>query len=148
MKRILIILIILCPYAAGGIMQAQLYRTSNAEIHSYSSGGVGVMAPSTADFRSTSAYGIGSVRMPMERTSVAPMHVANGAVRTVASSIKGGVLLEDSETESGYISPIRKAPVIPGVPDTNPTPIGDGWDVALLLAMLCVAYGIYLKRKC
>ena len=106
------------------------------------------MAPSTADFRSTSAYGIGSVRMPMERTSVAPMHVANGAVRTVASSIKGGVLLEDSETESGYISPIRKAPVIPGVPDTNPTPIGDGWDVALLLAMLCVAYGIYLKRKC
>lgn len=129
-------------------MQAQLYRTSNAEIHSYSSGGVGVMAPSTADFRSTSAYGIGSVRMSMERTAVAPMHVANGAVRTVASSIKGGVLLEDSETESGYISPIRKAPVIPGVPDTNPTPIGDGWDVALLLAMLCVAYGIYLKREC
>ena len=138
----------MCPYAAGGIMQAQLYRTSNAEIHSYSSGGVGVMAPSTADFRSTSAYGIGSVRMSMERTAVAPMHVANGAVRTVASSIKGGVLLEDSETESGYISPIRKAPVIPGVPDTNPTPIGDGWDVALLLAMLCVAYGIYLKREC
>ena len=105
------------------------------------------MAPSTADFRSTSAYGIGSVRMPMERTAVAPMHVANGAVRTVASSIKGGVLLEDSETESGYISPIRRAPVIPGVPDTNPTPIGGGWDVALLLGVLCAMYALCRYRK-
>jgi hypothetical protein len=41
----------------------------------------------------------------------------------------------------------RKGPGSGGIAPPD-TPIGDGWDVAVLLAMLCVAYGIYLKRKC
>ena len=76
-----------------------------------------------------------------ENTSYsAPMYVANGAIQTVASSIRGGVLSEEGENNVGYISPMRRAAVIPGVPDT---PIGEGWDVALLLALLCVGYVVW-----
>jgi hypothetical protein len=35
----------------------------------------------------------------------------------------------------------------PWVPDENDTPIGDGWDVAVLIAILCIIYGIYLRRN-
>jgi hypothetical protein len=77
------------------------------------------------------------------------MYMANGAIQTVASSIRGGVLSEEGENNVGYISPMRRAAVIPGVPDTNPAPICDGWDVALLLALLCVGYVVrrYLTLK-
>jgi len=41
-------------------------------------------------------------------------------------------------------------PYLPGDPESNEklTPIGDGWDVILLLVLLAVGYGVYLvKRK-
>jgi hypothetical protein len=58
--------------------------------------------------------------------------------------VTGGVLLDNSNSNGGYIPTIT--PVIPGVPDT---PIDDGWDVALLLALLCVGYVVrrYLTLK-
>ena len=71
------------------------------------------------------------------------MNIANGAVKTVASSIRGGVL-SDADA-SGYLPPTAPKRS-PGVPDTkpeSPTPIGDGWDVALLLAILCVGYVVW-----
>ena len=73
--------------------------------------------------------------------STAPMNVANGAVKTVASSIRGGVL-SDADA-SGYLLPTAPKRS-PGVPNTKPeSPIGDGWDVALLLALLSIGYVVW-----
>ena len=66
------------------------------------------------------------------------MNIANGTVKTVASSIRGGVL-SDADA-SGYLPPTAPKRS-PGVPNT--LPIGDGWDVALLLAILCVGYVVW-----
>jgi hypothetical protein len=70
------------------------------------------------------------------------MVVSNGSVKTIASSIKSGSLLGTENTGEDAGNTI--IPVVPGVPDT---PIGDGWDVAILLVLLCIAYGIYLRRN-
>ena len=74
------------------------------------------------------------------------MHMANGTVKTIASSIQGGVL---SEEPTGYTDPnrFRGRQNTMAPPTETDTPIGDGWDVALLLTMLCSAYAIYCYRK-
>ena len=146
MKRLFIILLVLCPCFAGGIMQAQLYTTSSSRgVHLSTSKGV-IATPSISNFRSTSVYRTTVMQENTSTSYSAPMYVANGAIQTVASSIRGGVLSEEGENNVGYISPMRRAAVIPGVPDT---PIGEGWDVALLLALLCVGYVVrrYLTLK-
>ena len=144
MKRLFIILIVLCPYIPYGHLQAQMYSTSSRMHHSYSTGGT-VEAPSNVEFRSTSVYNSNIRNTQQKCYSTAPMNVANGAVKTVASSIRGGVL-SDADA-SGYLPPTAPKRS-PGVPNTKPeTPIGDGWDVAVFLLLLCAAYVIYLKRK-
>ena len=144
MKRLFTILLLLFLFINGTILCAQLYTTSSGRYHSYTNGGV-VVAPVTYEFYSTSTYR--SAITPKQTSFTAPLVVANGTIKTLASSVKGGVLLGSANNSSeGYIPTTQDdTPIIPGVPDT---PIGDGWDVALLLAMLCVAYGIYLKRIC
>ena len=93
-----------------------------------------------SDFRTTSVYGRS---MATSRTySTAPMNMANGMVRTVASSLNGGVLLGNSDTNTGGETTI--IPVIPGVPDT---PLTMGWDIILFMGVLSILYAIYLKRK-
>jgi hypothetical protein len=94
------------------------------------------------EFRTTSVYGNSIAQK--RSYSTAPMQVANGSIKTIASTVTGGVLLDNSNSNGGYIPTIT--PVIPGVPDT---PIDDGWDVALLLALLCVGYVVrrYLTLK-
>lgn len=74
--------------------------------------------------------------------STAPMQMANGVVRTAASSVSGGVLLGNSGTNTGGETTI--IPVIPGVPDT---PLTMGWDILLFMGVLSILYAIYLKRK-
>ena len=144
MKRLFIILIVLCPYIPYGHLQAQMYSTSSRMYQSYSTGGT-VEAPSNVEFRSTSVYNSNIRNTQQKCYSTAPMNVANGAVKTVASSIHGGVL-SDADA-SGYLPPTAPKRS-PGVPNTKPeTPIGDGWDVVLLLTMLCSAYAIYCYRK-
>lgn len=92
------------------------------------------------EFRTTSSYGRS---MATTRTySTAPMKVANGVVRTAASSLNGGELLNGLNTNSSGETII--IPVIAGVPDL---PLSDGWDIALLLSLLCLGYAVYLKRK-
>ena len=136
MKRLFIILLILCPYVSYGHLHAQMYSTSSSTFRSFSTTGVGAAAPNTIEFRSTNTYGK-NLSNTTERTfSTAPMHVANGTIKTIASSLSG-VPVEDSNV--GYIPPTRPQRA-PGVPDT---PIGDGWDVALLLALLCVGYMVW-----
>jgi hypothetical protein len=72
------------------------------------------------------------------------MQIANGSIKTIASSVTGGVL---TNNEGGYIPPTTdndQGAVIAGVPDL---PIGEGWDVALLLAILCVGYVVWKYRS-
>jgi hypothetical protein len=74
------------------------------------------------------------------------MQIANGSIKTIASTVTGGVL---TNNEGGYISPTTdndQGAIIAGVPDL---PIGEGWDVVLLLALLCVGYVVrrYLTLK-
>lgn len=142
LKRLFIILFILCPFINGGYLRAQLFSTASSRYHSYSNGGAAV-APSY-QFHSTSIFGTTIAKK--EYSSTAPLFVANGTIKTIASSVKGGVLLGNTNDSSEGFIPITQdnSPIIPGVPDT---PIGGGWDVALLLAILCVAYAIYLRRQ-
>lgn len=135
MKRLFVILLVLCPYMSYGSLLAQIYSTSSSTFRSYSSAN-GVVPPTAIEFRSTSVYKKINQENNVQHYSTAPMQVANGSIKTMASSIKGGVLSSGDET--GYIPPTSPQRV-PGVPDTD-APIGDGWDVALLLALLCVGY--------
>lgn len=135
-------MLILCPLLPQGGLQAQIFSTASSRHHSYSSGGVAV-APSTYEFQSTSIYGTANSR---KSYATAPMQVANGSIKTIASSVTGGVL---TNNEGGSIPPTTgndQGAVIAGVPDL---PIGEGWDVALLLALLCVGYVVrrYLTLK-
>lgn len=141
MKRLFIILLlVLCPWVHSDLW-AQIYSTSSGKHHSYSNGG-GVMTPAPHVFRSTSTYGFLSNR---DRSySTAPMQVANGSISTVASTIKGGVLLENANPNYNSESTDSPEYVIPGVPDT---PIGEGWDLLLLLAMLCTIYVVRVTYK-
>lgn len=126
-----------------------MYTTSSASYHSYSTIGVAT-PPSTASFRSTSVYReYGSTALNTSSTSysTAPMRVATGGISTIASQLAGGVLAEENKMIDNGLRGPRKGPGSGGIAPPD-TPISDGWDVALLLAMLCVAYGIYLKRKC
>lgn len=100
----------------------------------------------TASFRTTSSYinhspATASVH-PLSQT--APMKVANGTIKTIASTIQSGVLAE--EQAYAPVSQIRGRQNTMAPPEYT-QPIGDGWDVALLLAFCCIAYGLFLKRK-
>ena len=119
-----------------------MYNISSRTHRSYSTGGT-IAVPSHVEFRSTSVYN-SNIRSNTQQKcySTAPMNVANGAVKTVASSIRGGVL-SDADA-SGYLPPTAPKRS-PGVPNT--LPIGDGWDVALLLAILCVGYVVWKYRS-
>ena len=142
MKRLFIILFILCTWVVSPMMQAQIYTTSSVS-HRSESSVRGISLPGVSPFRSTSAYTIGTTGY---RTySTASMHVANTAITTVASQLKGGVTTYESVfyTDNMGSGPRR----VPWVPDENEentdTPIGEGWDVALLLALLCVGYVVW-----
>ena len=147
MKRLFVIILLLCTWVAYPMLHAQGYTTSSATYRSVCGGGMAVQ-PSTATFRSTSSYaGRSSVARvaPSRAYSTAPMYMANGTITTVASQLQGGELAETPSSSNGF-SPQQRAAVIPGVP-YPPQPLSDGWDVALLLSLLCLGYAVYLKRK-
>ena len=146
MKRLFVILLVLCPLVSYSALWAQIYSTSSATYRSISTSGAGV-SPATSDFRSTSSYAGRTSTAQITRSvsySTAPMRVANGQITTAASQLKGGMLAEPpvSYLESKPHGPRRA----PWVPDEN-VPLSDGWDVAVFLLLLCAAYAIYLKRK-
>ena len=121
------------------MLHAQVCTTSSATYHTM---GTSSMAsqPTTASFRSTSSFARGGSAVQTTSSvsySTAPMRMANGTITTVASQLKGGVLTGGTDSPTGYI-PTRPQRV-PGVP----LPISDGWDVALLLAILCVGYVVW-----
>lgn len=125
-----------------GKLQAQIYSTASSRHRTYTNGGV-VIVPAPLEFQSTSLYKTSTRK---KSYATAPMQVANGSIRTVASSVTGGVLLENNTNtgDNGYIQPSENGAVIAGVPDL---PIGDGWDVALMLGLLCAGYVVFRYRK-
>ena len=140
MKRLILILFILIPLLTQGQLQAQIYSTSSSRHHTYTSGGV-APAPATYEFQSTSRFRATSSN---NSYATAPMQVANGSIKTIASSVTGGVL---TDNDGGSIPPAiggDNGAVIAGVPDL---PIGEGWDVLLLLAMLCTIYVVRVTYK-
>ena len=121
------------------MLHAQVYTTSSATYHSIGTSGM-ASQPTSTSFRSTSSYARSASAVqttPSVSYSTAPMRMANGTITTVASQLKGGVLTEGTDSPTGYI-PTRPQRV-PGVP----LPIGDGWDVAMLLAILCLGYVVW-----
>ena len=126
-----------------GHLQAQMYSTSSRMHHSYSTGGT-VEAPSHVEFRSTSMYNTNIRNTQQKYYSTAPMNVANGTVKTIASSIQGGVLSSGDSYASG---PQRIRGRKNTMAPPTETPIGDGWDVALLLTLLCAGYALYCYKK-
>ena len=138
MKRLFIILLLLCSLLTQGKIQAQIYSTASKRYHTYTSTGV-ALYPDIYKFRSTSIYGTTNSRS----YATAPMQVANGSIKTVASSITGGVLTNNE----GYLlheGGKDQGAVIAGVPDLS---LGDGWDVGIFLALLSMTYLLYVKRK-
>ena len=129
------------------MLHAQLYRSSSATYHSYSTGGV-LQAP-VDPFRSTSAYVQNNIVKSSIAYSTAPIRVANGTITTVASALQSGVLADEQDYAPVSRMPGRRNSNTMAPPtDTDPfVPIGDGWDVALLFFILCMGYIIYLKRK-
>lgn len=121
-----------------------MYSTSSRTYHSYSTGGA-VVVPSHVEFRSTSVCN-SNVRSntPQKCYSTAPMNVANGVVKTIATSIQGGVLTDDANSTTGPQRIQNRRNTM--APPTE-TPIGDGWDVALLLALLSIGYVVWKYRS-
>jgi hypothetical protein len=135
----------LCAWVYCPMLHAQLFTTSSATYRSISNGAM-ASQPTTSAFRSTSAYSNcnSAVQVASSKfSSTAPMHVSNGSITTIASQLTGGVLADEDDSPTGYIPTRPKR--VPGVPDT--VPLNDGWDVAILLAILCLSYGIYLRRN-
>ena len=124
-----------------GILQAQIYSTSSSTFHSISTTGVGAVTPNEIGFRSTSIYSKSMPNDANQTFSAAPMNVAKGTIKTIASTISGGVWSVEENTGFIPTHPQRA----PGVP----VPIGEGWDVVLLLVMLCGGYVVrrYISVK-
>lgn len=70
----------------------------------------------------------------------------SGGFYTSASAVTGGVTTIDNynPAQDGYVisGPRRN----PGFPDVIPTPIGDGWDVWVMMELLAIGYAVYKKR--
>ena len=125
------------------MLQAQIYTTSSQ--YSYSMAGVAT-PPSATPFRSTSSYMAGGSGINTSSYSTAPMRMATGSISTVASQLAGGVLAEECQMYHDEFSGPRRLPGAGGIAPPD-TPIGDGWDVALLLVLLCAVYTFYIFRK-
>lgn len=139
-QSLFVILIVLCSWGANPMLQAQIYTGYSTTSHSAMAS-----SPTTSAFRSTSSYSHTSISY-----STAPMRVATGSFSTVASQLSGGTLADESYcyTDNGMRGPRRLGGTLGGGGIAPPdTPIGDGWDVAVFLLLLCAGYAIYLKRK-
>lgn len=145
LKYLYIILSLLCSWMFIPMTHAQIYTTSSASYRSFSTSGMATQ-PTTSAFRSTSVYRSSDATTSNISSSIsystAPMRVSNGFITTVASELQGGVLTEQYE-ETGTGSQSNNA-IIPGVPDT---PIGFGWDVVLLLAILSMGYALCIRHQ-
>lgn len=123
--------------------KAQLFTTSSRSIHSYGGGGIAVIATPYSSgggsfMRSNSPFAASS---STNAYSTAPIHMANGSIKTVASTLQGGILSD----ETGFI---------PTTPQDNTTttnnngtiappqfaPLHLDWDALLFILLLLIPY--------
>lgn len=122
--------------------KAQLFTTSSRSIHSYGGGGIAVIATPYSSgggsfMRSNSPFAASS---STNAYSTAPIHMANGSIKTVASTLQGGILSD----ETGFI---------PTTPQDNTTTTNNGtiappqfapllldWDALLFILLLLIPY--------
>jgi len=122
-------------------ISAQLFSTSAGEFHSYGTTGNMVLPASETHGRaiymnSTSSYS--GTTTTLSTYSTASMHVANGSIQTIASTLDGTTLADDT----GFIptAPQRVAP-------PTEAPLGLGWDALILLLLIAAIYALYLRKK-
>lgn len=125
------------------MLHAQLHTTSSATYQSYSSAGEWAEHPAPYQFRSTSNH--------IQRThaiaySTAPMQVANGSITTAASKLQGGILADETNPSTGYI-PHRPQRSLGAGGIAPPQPLNETWDLWLAMAVACLIYALYRKKK-
>jgi len=99
----------------------------------------GMSEAPTMQMQSTSAWA-------SQRNDVRTAGTQSGGFYTAASAVTGGVTTFDSYCpgEDGYgAGGARRAPGVPGMP----TPVGDGWDVWIMLAVMAVGYAAWARRR-
>ena len=150
MKRIYIILLLLCPMIHFSSAKAQLFTTSSRSIHSYGGGGSAAIATPYSSgggsfMRSNSPFATSS---STNAYSTAPIHMANGSIKTVASTLQGGILSD----ETGFI---------PTTPQDNTTttnnnstiappqfaPLHLDWDALLFILLLLIPYLYRVEKR-
>lgn len=97
----------------------------------------------TMQMRSTSVWA-------GQRSDVRTVGTQGGGFYTAASGVTGGVTTYDSynPARDGYgASGPSRGMGWPGTPDIFPTPIGDGWDVWVMMALLAAGYAFIVWRK-
>lgn len=130
--------------------KAQLFTTSSRSIHSYGGGGSAAIATPYSSgggsfMRSNSPFAASS---STNAYSTAPIHMANGSIKTVASTLQGGILSD----ETGFI---------PTAPQTNTTttnnngtiappefaPLHLDWDALLFIFLLLIPYLYQVDKR-
>lgn len=71
----------------------------------------------------------------------------SGGFYTSASAVRGGVTTYDTYNPAEDGCRVNAPRRMPGVPDIFPTPIGDGWEVWLFMAILAAGYGFVKERR-
>ena len=129
------------------MLHAQIYTTSSAGYKSVSGGGLFGTAvdPAAPRFRSTSTYIIKEQRTTAVHANYTPVQIqlANGSIRTAAAAIGGGELAHDPSEAEFIPTNSKRGPGQGGLAPPD-TPIGDSWQVWLI--MLAV-YTLYLRHK-
>ena len=135
----------LCVWICCPMLHAQLYCSSSATYHSYSTGGV-LQAP-VDPFRSTSAYIQNNIVKSSIAYSTAPIRVANGTITTVATTIQNGILADEQDYAPVSRVSGRRNTMAPPT-ETDPyVPLGDGWDVIVLFILLSMFYAINVRYR-
>ena len=151
MKRIYFILLLLCTLVFPTQVSAQIYSTAEAALQSakHKSRQTIFVDPTPIPFRSTSSY----ITSRAEETSaIHNLRFANGTIQTAASTLKGGVLADDTgfistggnQTNTNDTEEDDDHGWGPGTPDL---PLHLDWDALLLLLSLGILYVLRLHRK-
>ncbi|MBR2486748.1 MAG: hypothetical protein IKB46_03015 [Paludibacteraceae bacterium] len=124
-------------------MHAQLFSTSSYEIHSYGGGGNGFASmSSSAKSGATSFSGSSAASTTIGNYSTAPMRMANGTIQTVASTLSGGILADETgftsdAGDTGFIPTGPQRSIAP--PDVD-APLHLDWDALLFIFLLLIPY--------
>lgn len=146
MKRIYFILLLLCTLVFPTQVSAQIYSTAEAALQSakHKSRQTIFVEPTPITFRSTSSY----ITSHTQATSaIHTIRFANGTIQTAASTLKGGILADDT----GFISTDDNQTNTnnnneeedddhgwgPGTPDL---PLHLDWDALLFILLLTIPY--------